>query len=69
MPETRIVQIVRELFDLRPRGIIERLDLLKPIYKQTARYGHFGRPGFSWEKLDVVDAIKSKVAVPAGAKV
>ncbi|MBI3817801.1 MAG: methionine adenosyltransferase [Planctomycetes bacterium] len=69
LPENRITEIVRELFDLRPRAIIERLDLLKPIYRRTARYGHFGRPDFSWEKLDVVDAIKQKAGTtPVGAK-
>jgi S-adenosylmethionine synthetase len=62
LPETRIVEIIRELFDLRPRGIIEKLDLLKPVYKRTARYGHFGRPDFTWEKLDMVPAIQAKAA-------
>ncbi|EKF73813.1 S-adenosylmethionine synthetase [Alcanivorax hongdengensis A-11-3] len=47
-----IVTLVREHFDLRPRGIIEMLDLRKPIYRPTASYGHFGREGFSWEKTD-----------------
>lgn len=51
----------RELFNLRPAGIIESLDLLRPIYSKTAAYGHFGRrgPEFTWEKTDKVDAIKS----------
>jgi S-adenosylmethionine synthetase len=59
----RIAQIITELFDLRPRKIIEQLDLLRPIYKKTACCGHFGRndPDFTWERLDMVDQIK-KVA-------
>ena len=56
--ETKIEQAVRKIFDLTPKGIIESLDLLKPIYKQTAAYGHFGREDFSWEKTDKVDEIK-----------
>lgn len=52
---------IREIFDLRPRAIVEHLDLLRPIYLKTAAYGHFGRelPEFSWEKLDRVDALRS----------
>ena len=51
---------VRELFDLRPASIIEMLDLKRPIYKQTASYGHFGRTDIDlpWERLDKVDALK-----------
>jgi len=58
--EQKIEQCVKELFDLSPAGIIKELDLLRPIYKQTASYGHFGREedGFSWEKLDRVEDIK-----------
>jgi len=54
-------QCVRDIFDLTPAGIIKELDLLKPIYRKTAAYGHFGREidGFSWEKLDKVSEIKS----------
>ncbi|MCX5804870.1 MAG: methionine adenosyltransferase [Proteobacteria bacterium] len=56
----RIAQIVNELFDMRPRKIIERLNLLRPIYKKTACGGHFGRneEEFTWERLDMVDAIR-----------
>ncbi len=57
-----IVDIIRETFDLRPAAIIERLDLLKPKYKATASYGHFGRPEFTWEALDHVDALKHAAA-------
>ncbi|MHA7879686.1 MAG: methionine adenosyltransferase [Saccharospirillum sp.] len=56
--EDKIAQLVRDHFDLRPRGIIDMLDLLKPIYRPTAAYGHFGRDGFSWEALDKVDTLK-----------
>jgi len=55
-----IITLVREHFDLRPRGLIEMLDLKRPIYRQTAAYGHFGRelPDFTWEKTDKADALK-----------
>jgi len=58
--EERLVQIIRDIFDLRPKGLIAALDLLKPIYLPTASYGHFGRTEetFSWEKTDKVDALK-----------
>ena len=58
--EDRLVQIVRDIFDLRPKGLIAMLGLLKPIYQTTASYGHFGRTedSFSWEKTDKVDALK-----------
>ncbi len=59
--ETRLVSIVRDVFDLRPKGLIAQLDLLRPIYQPTAAYGHFGRheETFSWEKTDKVDALKA----------
>jgi S-adenosylmethionine synthetase len=57
--DSAIVDLVREHFDLRPRGIIEMLDLRKPIYRPTASYGHFGREGFSWEKTDKTEALKA----------
>lgn len=61
----RIAEIVREVFDLRPRAIIEQLDLLRPIYRKTAAYGHFGRelPEFTWERTDKVDIIRSKAGI------
>jgi S-adenosylmethionine synthetase len=57
-----LTDVVREVFDLSPAGIIEALDLRRPIYAQTAAYGHFGREGeaFSWESLDGVDALKER---------
>ena len=59
--EERIAKAVSEVFDLRPAAIIHHLDLLRPIYRQTAAYGHFGRPELDlpWERLDRVDALRS----------
>ncbi|MGC0370891.1 MULTISPECIES: methionine adenosyltransferase [unclassified Microbacterium] len=56
-----IVKAIREVFDLRPKAIIDQLDLLRPIYAQTAAYGHFGRelPDFTWERTDRVDALRT----------
>ena len=61
LSNTRLVEIIRENFDLRPAGIIKMLDLRRPIYKQTAAYGHFGRNDLDlpWEKLDKVDTLKN----------
>lgn len=63
--ENRLEECVRSVFRLTPKGIIESLDLLRPIYRKTAAYGHFGRelPEFTWEKTDKVDAIKSFFAI------
>ena len=60
LSNSRIVEIIRDNFDLRPAGIIRMLDLRRPIYKQTAAYGHFGRNDLDlpWEKLDKVDTLK-----------
>ena len=67
IPEERITEIVRENFKLTPKGIIETLDLRRPIYKPTAAYGHFGRsgPGFSWEKTDRADALRKAAGATA----
>jgi S-adenosylmethionine synthetase len=58
---------VREVFDLRPGAIVRDLELLQPIYRQTSAYGHFGRDssggGFTWERLDRVDALKSALGL------
>ena len=61
LSDSKLVDIIRENFDLRPAGIIKMLDLRRPIYKQTAAYGHFGRNDLDlpWEKTDKVDALKS----------
>jgi len=56
--ESAITDAVKEVFDLTPAGIIKTLDLYRPIYQETASYGHFGRNQFSWEKTDKIDAIK-----------
>ena len=63
LSEEKLVEIVRENFDLRPNGIIKMLDLRRPIYKQTAAYGHFGRNDLDlpWEKTDKVDILKSYI--------
>ena len=70
LPEDQIAELVMEHFPLNPRGIIKHLDLLRPIYKQTARHGHFGRePGkdgsFSWEKTDKASALAAAAGVKA----
>ena len=61
LSDEKLVEVIRENFDLRPAGIIKMLDLRRPIYKQTAAYGHFGRTDIDlpWEKLDKVDALKA----------
>ncbi len=66
VPEERMAAIVRQEFDLRPAAIIQTLDLKRPIYRETAAYGHFGRPAengfFPWEKIDRVEALKRAAA-------
>jgi S-adenosylmethionine synthetase len=68
--DEQIAEIIRANFKLNPRGIIETLNLRRPIYRQTASYGHFGRnePGFTWEKTDKADAIRKEAGL-AGAEV
>jgi len=63
VPEERLTAAIREVFDLRPAAIIRDLDLLRPIYRRTAAYGHFGRelPEFTWERTDRVDDLRSAV--------
>ncbi len=63
LPSERLAELVRKHFQLLPAGIIESLDLLRPVYQQTAAYGHFGRnePGFSWEKTDQVEVLADAV--------
>ena len=65
VPETKLVALIREHFKLTPKGIIETLNLRRPIYRETARHGHFGRelPAFTWEKTDKVDALKNAAGV------
>jgi S-adenosylmethionine synthetase len=65
VPVARIQDAVKQVFDLRPAAIIRDLDLLRPIYAQTAAYGHFGRdlPDFTWERTDRVDALRAAAGV------
>ena len=70
IPNSQITEIVRSLFKLTPKGIIETLDLRRPIYRATAAYGHFGRtgPGFTWERTDKADAIRKEAGTVAMAR-
>ena len=63
--DSRIVELVREHFELKPKGLIQMLDLLRPIYRDTAAYGHFGReePNFSWERTDKADALRADAGI------
>ncbi len=65
IPEEQVTELVVDNFDLSPKGIIEHLDLQRPIYKATAAYGHFGRnePDFTWERLDAVDLLREKAGL------
>jgi S-adenosylmethionine synthetase len=65
VPKNRVEEIVKEVFDLRPAAIIEYLDLLRPIYRMTSAYGHFGRSEneFSWEKTNKADIIREKAGL------
>jgi S-adenosylmethionine synthetase len=69
--EEKITALIREYFSLTPKGIIETLDLRRPIYKDTAAYGHFGRsgPGFTWERTDRADALRKSAGLGATAPV
>jgi S-adenosylmethionine synthetase len=59
--DDKIVDIIKEVFPLKPAEIIKELDLKRPIYEKTARNGHFGNPDFPWEKLDKVDKVKELI--------
>jgi S-adenosylmethionine synthetase len=61
IPDDKIAELVNAHFDLRPKGIIQMLDLLRPIYSKTAAYGHFGReePEFTWERTDKAQALRA----------
>ena len=67
--ESRIAELVKEFFDLRPAAIIHRLNLRRPIYKQTAAYGHFGRADLDlpWEHLDQVEGLRDAAGLKAPA--
>lgn len=60
--DNKIADVINEVFDLRPYGLIKMLDLEKPIYQQTAAYGHFGRDGFPWERTDKVEDLKQALS-------
>jgi S-adenosylmethionine synthetase len=61
IPDEQLAALVQEHFDLRPKGIIQMLDLLRPIYEKTAAYGHFGRdePDFTWERTDKAQTLRA----------
>ncbi len=65
IPSDRISELVQKYFDLRPAAIIEKLELLQPIYRQTAAYGHFGRTeaGFTWERTDMADTLREGAGI------
>lgn len=71
IPEEKITQLVRENFSLTPKGIIQALDLRKPVYKATAAYGHFGRSGagFTWERTEVAEKLRKAAGTSAMAEV
>ena len=63
--DDKLSRVVREVFPLKPKGIIKKLDLLRPIFRKTAAYGHFGRtePEFTWENTDMTGLLKEKAGV------
>jgi len=65
VPEDKIIELIKKHFKLTPKWIIERLDLLRPIYKKTASYGHFGRndPDFTWEKTDMAEILREEAGL------
>ena len=71
IPDAKIAELVNQHFDLRPKGIIQMLDLLRPIYRKTAAYGHFGRdePEFTWEATDKAEALRAAAGVRESAAV
>ena len=71
IPDTKIAELVKSQFDLRPKGIVQMLDLLRPIYLPTAAYGHFGRTeaGFSWERTDRAEALREAAGIKSRSAV
>jgi S-adenosylmethionine synthetase len=60
LPDEALAKLVRKVFPLSPHGIIDHLKLRKPVYLKTAAYGHFGRMGFAWERVDATDELLTK---------
>jgi S-adenosylmethionine synthetase len=71
IPDTKIAALVTQHFDLRPKGIVQMLDLLRPIYLPTASYGHFGRTeaGFTWERTDKAATLRDAAGIKAKSAV
>src|SRR4029077_21169093 len=71
IPDEQLTDFIRATFSLTPRGIIESLDLRRPIYRSTAAYGHFGRtePTFTWERTDKADSIRKQAAAHNGVEI
>ena len=69
IPEEKIVELIKKHFPLTPGGIIKHLDLRRPIYRETARHGHFGRNIFSWEKTDKASMLRKEAGITEGSKV
>ncbi len=63
IPNARIVEAVKQVFNFKPAAIIRQLDLLRPIYRQSTNYGHFGKPDLPWEKLTKLDELKAAAGV------
>jgi S-adenosylmethionine synthetase len=63
LPDSKILEIIKNHFDMRPKAIIDQLNLLRPIYKKTAVYGHFGReePEFTWERTDMAEELRKEL--------
>jgi S-adenosylmethionine synthetase len=63
LPDSQILEIVKRHFDMRPKAIIDQLNLLRPVYRKTAVFGHFGReePEFTWERTDKADELKKEL--------
>ncbi|MDQ3472363.1 MAG: methionine adenosyltransferase domain-containing protein, partial [Acidobacteriota bacterium] len=61
--ESALAKLVRDSFALTPGGIMKELDLRRPIYKATAAYGHFGRDGFSWERIDKAETLRAAAGI------
>src|SRR5262249_17535299 len=69
LTDDQLISMIRDHFELTPRGIIETLNLRRPIYRETARHGHFGRelPSFTWERTDKAEILRAEIASPAMA--